>query len=798
MAFGVTRRIAQKETIGSIALPPRQCVQDAGPAEVSYLASPRALNVNSRACRAGLGAEHPQLPGTPNSGSPGDVEPLPPVVLINMPFASVDRPSLGLGLLQAVLRRHRIPSRVLYLNMLMAERCGLALYEHVATGALSAPVSLFGEWLFSPWLISDHPSQEELDLQGPDLAYVRKVPGGSTLFLPGFELTSPISVAKMIRKEIPGFLDTCVSAYDWSGVQLVGLTSTFQQHVSSLVLARLIKGLSPQVVIVMGGANVEGVMGRATLEAFPWVDCVVSGEGERVIVPLARAVTRGKDWTRTPGLLVREQADRTGRLPCLDMDRLPYPTYQDYFDQLSRHPVLQSRTLFIPAETSRGCWWGARCQCTFCGLNGERLEYRHKSADRAFNELMYLWRGYGGKDRMLALSDNNTPVQHFSGTALFSRLQRIGARLACEVKASLTKGQICQLKQAGFCEVQAGIESLSTRVLKLMRKGTTALVNVQFLKWSLEYGVSVNWHILWGFPGEEPSEYKRMAELIPRLFHLAPPRSLSMVRLDRFSPMFNAPAQFEISDLRPKDSYSVVYKKLPLDLIRDLAYYFDFAYVHRPPDGYCVTVGHAIAEWRRRHGCAGLFYFPLGSNIIVVDTRHDASIYMLEATWGQFLDAMDSVTGVDVLAQSLGSSSHALETKLRVLDQLGWIVREGDQLVGLPVKLGDYQPSAGVISAMSTLLDETGTVLRPVRHIGDLMPAAPAPAAGERSEPGSGRLTHPMEGRPKLEPSMFRLGSQGTIGVDPAMFARLLSGRRSQPAELSPKSSEAWFSVDFF
>ena len=41
-------------------------------------------------------------------------------------------------------------------------------------------------------------------------------------------------------------------------------------------------------------------------------------------------------------------------------------------------------------ETSRGCWWGAKSHCTFCGLNGETMAFRSKSPRRALDELEQL------------------------------------------------------------------------------------------------------------------------------------------------------------------------------------------------------------------------------------------------------------------------------------------------------------------------------------------------------------------------------------------------------------------------
>ena len=56
-----------------------------------------------------------------------------------------------------------------------------------------------------------------------------------------------------------------------------------------------------------------------------------------------------------------------------------------------------------------------------------------------------------------------------------------------------------------------------------MRKGTTALQGVRFLKWARELGLHVVWNLLWGVPGEDPAEYGRIAGLVPLLTHLQPP-----------------------------------------------------------------------------------------------------------------------------------------------------------------------------------------------------------------------------------------------------------------------------------
>ena len=54
------------------------------------------------------------------------------------------------------------------------------------------------------------------------------------------------------------------------------------------------------------------------------------------------------------------------------------------------------------------------------------------------------------------------------------------------------------MAQAGITAIQPGLESMSSRVLSLMRKGVRAAQNINVLRWALYYGIDVSWNVLWG------------------------------------------------------------------------------------------------------------------------------------------------------------------------------------------------------------------------------------------------------------------------------------------------------------
>ena len=146
--------------------------------------------------------------------------------------------------------------------------------------------------------------------------------------------------------------------------------------------------------------------------------------------------------------------------------------------------------------------------------------------------------------------------------------------------------------------IQPGIESLSDHVLRLMRKGTTGLRNVQLLKWAREYGIVVEWNLLYGFPGETREDYADTMRLLPAIRFLRPPCAVGPIRMDRFSPYYDSPADFGLTNVRPMLGDDYLYQ-VSDDALRRIAYYFDFDYdTGVDPTGYAAEVIAYITAWQ--------------------------------------------------------------------------------------------------------------------------------------------------------------------------------------------------------
>jgi ribosomal peptide maturation radical SAM protein 1 len=530
------------------------------------------------------------------------------VALICMPFQNFALPSLGLGLLQAALRAERVRCDVHYLNLRFASRIGCVSY--LKLGVNSPQDTLAGEWLFAGELFEERRRSQ---------SYVETIVSRKPE--PSFQ-GATLRRLLAVKRVVPRFLDECFGHVAWGSYDVIGFTSTFQQNVASLALAKRVKAAFPDELIVFGGANCEGEMGIELHRQFSFVDFVCMGEGDRAFPELIRQLMAGKDGSEIPGIVSRLNGTtvipREIVSPIFDLDTLPYPCYDDYFAQLDNVRLNRRFAPNIPYETSRGCWWGEKMHCTFCGLNGSTMAYRSKTPERAWEELKYLGKKYGTK---IHCADNILDLKYFD--SFFPRIASSKTRFSIqyETKLNLTKPQLHVLRQAGVRRLQPGIESLSTPVLKLMKKGCNLLQVVQFLKWSRQFGIHAIWNILYGFPGETASHYEEMARVIPLLAHLDPPIDMGRIRLDRFSPYFAHPESYGFRKMRPRPCYSFVYPFAPEVLAR-LAYSFEADHSELEfVEEYLRPVARQVKLWQSARSRGRLKGTLRGHDLLLEDTR---------------------------------------------------------------------------------------------------------------------------------------------------------------------------------
>jgi ribosomal peptide maturation radical SAM protein 1 len=604
--------------------------------------------------------------GSAEAASAGSVAEGSDLVFVVMPFADVERPAIGVSLLQPAARAAGWSSAIEYCNIAFAEVIGSELYSTISDGL--APDVLAGEWIFADDVFGDRiPPPED---------YVEQVLAGNA---------PPHLLAHLaeIRAARADYLDACTARILARRPRVVGFTTTFHQTCAALAVARRLKEAAEPPIIVFGGANCEGEMGEQLIASFGWIDYIASGEADRSLPalldvllggssgPVEGIVTRRPESTAAPAspLLQINQRQRSG--PITNLDSLPIPDFDDYFAAL-RASSLDAEACHLVIETSRGCWWGAKHHCTFCGLNGDTMAFRSKSPQRVFDELEFLADRHG--THQVGVVDNILDM-HYIDT-LFPMLADSGAQfnLFYEVKANLRYDQLVTMQRGGIRQIQPGIESLSDSVLTLMDKGVSAMQNIALMRWCAELGIQCSWNVLAGFPGEPPEEYARMAEVIPLLVHLDAPMSTARLRLDRFSPFHRDPKHYGFRRVRPSRAYFYVFPLGRREMSR-LAYFFDYDYADdRHPEDYLAPVTRAVGTWTRgqRSGERPRLDAEFGTDdLVVTDTRPAAVAerHVLVGVAARVYELCDIARTIPALLRdpSLGRD----ETELRaVLDSL--------------------------------------------------------------------------------------------------------------------------------
>ena len=626
-----------------------------------------------------------------------------------MPFGPAFTPSIALGILKSIALSRGWSADVRYHNLAFSKTIGEQFYHDVSSGLIPTH-HLMGEWIFSKAL---NLSPLEFDCFIDEVVKPNFKDGEINVHGRRLVYDEFVESLLLAREKASIFVEECAEETCSTNPSLIGITSVFQQNTASLAFAKRCKSLLPEALIIMGGANCEGVMGKAIIEHMSFIDGVVSGEGETAFLYLLESLENGFVLSEKAGLQLQTPIDDISHQLCLDadsdsidLDVLPTPDYHDFFSCIDELNLdCSCIPLQVPFETSRGCWWGEKHQCTFCGLNGGGMKFRSKSPGQALKELKELICTYNVKS--IGVVDNILDMKYFRDFILSLTKENLDIKLFYEVKSNLKVSQLQALYSAGISHIQPGIESLSDEILGLMKKGVSALQNIKLLRDCANTGVTAEWNMLWGFPGESPAEYRNMAELIPAIYHLKPPTAASELRLDRFSPLYENWLNSGIKGVRPKPAYKHIYD-LESSSIGKLAYYFDFDYLdNRQPYLYTQELMEEIKKWKTMHDESELVCVDKGEFALIFDTRFGAKeqLTILSKPENDVLQYLLTPRKIEkILSQCPAKLHEQLVDFLQELKDRKFIIELSNKLFSVVLPLDTYKPSgAGLKSIVNTI-----------------------------------------------------------------------------------------------
>jgi len=606
------------------------------------------------------------------------------VSLINMPFAALNIPSIALTQLKSIVNKEfgdEVSVEILYLSHDFAQFIGLTDYALI-TGSHETQITGFGEWLFRQLAFPEEPQNTD--------EYFRR-------YFPQRDMQLRLRNSPLFQKwrGVEAFMDELIDKYKLDQADLVGFTSMFTQNLACFAMARKIKERNPDVVTVIGGANCEWPMGREIARNVKQIDHVFSGPALKSFPTFLRHCINNEmeNCRHIKGVLCKQTSALTplsaviGEELPIDVEvELDYDPFLEMIEKSFPNGEIQPSLLF---ETSRGCWWGEKAHCTFCGLNGLTMNYRAMSPEKAKGLFEFLFK-YAPKVKRFEAVDNIMPKNY--PKEVFPALNTPPeAHIFYEVKADLSQDDFRELSRVRVLSVQPGIEALATTTLKLMRKGTNAFQNVSLLKSCVSYGIYPHWNLLVGFPGEEEDVYKKYVADLPRLTHLPPPNGVFPVRFDRFSPYFVQAKQYEL-DLHPLDYYSFIYP-FNQESLGNLAYYFDDHNVRAP---YRIKMSNWIAKmqnkvdyWKSRWAPGNSLPRPrlhfYSDTTVVHDSRGEQVVeHQVGQVGKRVLDYLAQPRRAGDLASAMSDiPGFDAERKLALLQHRGLVFQEGDRFVSL-------------------------------------------------------------------------------------------------------------------
>lgn len=462
-----------------------------------------------------------------------------PTILINLPFGFDQflAPHLGLHTLQRQVQPLN-KVRILYLNLLFQKR-----YPQFARAIVEKGSDKLRQE------IGIHLFMEKRNNPSFDLLFEWKKLGLSAGVLVEFLMDLKLWIEAFLKN---------LSEYQ---IQTIGLSLMTPQVNFGLYLGKQFKSLKKDKTVIFGGAACDGRMGESLAQYHNCVDIIFSGESENSF----QKYLASEDSFE--GKVIQGE-------PCEQLDDIALPSFEDFTFHLKQlYPKeYKSGNFYLLYETSRGCWWGAKSHCSFCGLTENQISVRERSASVALDHIKKLREKYNANHLMMA--DNILPYSYFKSLLPDLIQEKNKFNIFYEIKANLTFEKVRLLKEAGVTSVQPGIESFSTRLLKEMGKGVKGYQNIACLRYLSLFDIIPSWNLLFGFPLDTEPDYLEILEVVTKIQHFYPPNDFYHLGIVRFSPYFKNPSKFKIGEVESASEFIPHNKVNPADL----AYNFNASY----------------------------------------------------------------------------------------------------------------------------------------------------------------------------------------------------------------------------
>lgn len=295
--------------------------------------------------------------------------------------------------------------------------------------------------------------------------------------------------------------------------RFVGFTAVTAQITAVHRIAKIIKRVSPESKVVVGGVHATAIPGEVLEDCN--IDFVIRGEGERSFWELGE----NRPIESIGGLSYRNDnplqpvTHNPQAAPISDLDSLPPPAYHLIRFELYKPAIGAYRRLpAITMTMTRGC----PGKCTFC--NSAETALRTHSPEHVVDQIELLQQRYGVRE--VSFYDDTFTIYKQSVARFCDLIVERGIDLtwSCFARTDcVSPALLAKMKRAGCHQILFGIESADPRVLATIRKPIDIELTRKACRMVQDAGIEVRAAFMFGNPSETLESMRRSIDFAKEL-----------------------------------------------------------------------------------------------------------------------------------------------------------------------------------------------------------------------------------------------------------------------------------------
>ncbi len=285
--------------------------------------------------------------------------------------------------------------------------------------------------------------------------------------------------------------------------QIIALSCYIWNIDRVLALAKRLKEHDPSIILVLGGPEV-GYRAGSVLREYPYIDHVISGEGEVPLSELVYALSSGRRAFRIDGVSTREGEEYHLSEPCIMSTDPPCPYTDEYLSRLG------GRISYI--ETSRGCPFS----CAYCLSCSQSV--RFFDVEKAKENILTLARA---QTKTVKFVDRTFNADRARARELFSFIIDKhsdgsipdGVTFHFEIAGELVDAETMDILRgvpAGLFQLEIGVQSFNPDTLRAIHRHTDTRRLCEVIFELSSYGnIHIHTDLIAGLPYEDIVSFRQ-------------------------------------------------------------------------------------------------------------------------------------------------------------------------------------------------------------------------------------------------------------------------------------------------